>query len=349
MKISVGIPTKHRYDVLDKCLLSIALQTLSPYEVIIVDDSDKPVDLRQISYYEYIFKLFDSKGIKWKVAFGLKKGQHYSHQFVQENAEGDLIFRIDDDEVAEPDVLEKLHEVITKSDKIGAVAPAVLMPNAAPLPVGLRNTIGDLTTPNMQWFSGKGIYDADHLYSCFLYRKNIAKFDLNLSTVCHREETIFTHSIKRAGYGLIVYMDAVVYHFRAPSGGIRTFNDTKLWESDEKIFRNYLNLWQANVDEKIIVLDNGLGDHYAFKNILPDLRKKHKKITIAACYPDVFFDESDLKLISIAEAKLMFGNIDSYSVYRFMIENNWIGTLVEAFNTLYNADNNIALFPETKE
>src|SRR5678815_3740705 len=82
--ITVGIPTKNRYECLDKTLLSIALQTYKPKKVIIVDDSDNPVDVRGISHYRYILDLLLEKGIDWDYRFGLKKGQHFSHQYVQE-------------------------------------------------------------------------------------------------------------------------------------------------------------------------------------------------------------------------------------------------------------------------
>jgi len=336
MKITVGIPTKNRYDTLSHTLLSIAMQSMKPYEVIIVDDSDNPIDIRTIPVYLYILKMFDDYGIKWTVLFGDKLGQHHSHQKVQNAAEGDLIFRIDDDCVAEPEVLRKLYSVMRR-EKVGAVAPAVLMPNAGDLPMGMKNTMKGISThPNAQWFIGHGISSAEHLYSCFLYRKGIVNYDLNLSTVAHREETIFSHSIYREGYHLFVNHDARVWHFREDTGGIRTFqHKPELWAHDEKIFHGYLAKWGVSTDVKYVVLDNGLGDHYAFKNILPEIRKKHKKIVIACCYPEVFHDEEGLDLLSIAQIKLMFGNINMYNVYWFMTDHNWKGTLTDAFKQLY--------------
>lgn len=346
--ITVGIPTKGRYDSLDKTILSMIMQTMTPYEIIIVDDSDNPKDVRDIDTYQYLFALMEEKGIKWKYTFGLKKGQHYSHQYVQDIAETDFIFRIDDDEIAEPNVLQCLYKWFN-DPHTGAVAPSVTLPNPRPLPEGLINKLSSIDSPNMQWFKGSGAKLVEHLYSCFMYRKGIAKFDLSLSPAAHREETLFTHSIHRAGYALIVDMDARVHHFQSKSGGIRTFSDGSLWEHDEKIFRSQLNLWGVEgSDRKIVVLDCGLGDHYAFKNILPSLKKKHKDITIAATYPRAFDDVDGIKLISIHDAKLMFGNIDNYSIYKFMIDHNWNKSLVEAFKALYE-DNSIPVQPEVKE
>lgn len=337
MKVTVGIPTKNRYDTLDKTLLSIALQTYSPHEVIIVDDTDDPINITTIPHYEYILKTLDSKKIRWEVLFGKKKGQHHSHQLIQEKAEGELVFRIDDDEVAEPDVLKKLSRHFSDPN-VYAVGPSVIEPWAGPVPMGLRNKITSVrSAPNMQWFRGEDKWDADHLYSCFMYRPNVVRYDLNLSTVCHREETIFSYSMKIGGPNrkLLVDMDAVVYHYRNAGGGIRTFRDPILWEHDEKIFNGYMALWGITDSEKMVVLDCGIGDHWAFKNILPELRKKHDKITVAACFPDVFWDEPDLKLISIADAKNMYGNIDAFQVYKLLWDSKEKMHLIEAFRKLY--------------
>lgn len=336
MKISVGIPTKGRYDLLAQTLISIALQTLKPHEVIIVDDNDEPIDLRNLQNYNYIFKLFDQKKIGWRVLFGQKKGQHYSHQLVQNVAEGDYIFRIDDDCIAEADVLENLSGIFesnlyNRKSNLGAVAPAVLMPDAKRLPPDAASKIDNLYTPNIQWFISEQYHeDVDHLYSCFLYKKGIAEYELSLSTVAHREETIFSHRIKRAGYGLFVLPDTRVWHFRNPDGGIRAQRDSSLWEHDDKIFQGLLAEWKILDESKIFVLDCGLGDHIVFKKLLPELIKYYERIKIYACFPFVF-DGDNVELGSIQEAKDTFGNIDRFNIYKYMIDTNHKTELIYAF------------------
>ena len=344
-RITVGIPTKNRYDSLSHTLLSIAMQTLKPVEVLIVDDSDSPIDIRSIPHYAYILKLFYEYKIDWKYHYGQKKGQHYSHQLIQDQAVGDFVFRIDDDEVAESDTLEKLSKLM--EDGVGAVAPLVLMPLAEQLKHSIQylptnsdnNSIKNIYAPNIQWFrwfeKDDKVKSVDHLYSCFLYRKGIARFELSLSPVAHREETIFSHSIKRAGYKLLVDSTSVVWHFREEKGGIRSHQNQRFYEDDEKIFQGYLKAWNVNSDRKFVVLDNGLGDHYAFKNILPKLRSKYKNITLAVCFPDMFYDEPGLELISIADAKNIFGDIGHFGIYHKMTEWGWDKSLTEAFEKLY--------------
>lgn len=342
--VTVCLPTKDRYEALSNCLLSLAMQTTRPREIIIVDDSDFPKKITEIPNILYILRLLAYYKVDYQVVWGAKKGQHHSHQLVQENAKYDWIFRIDDDCVAEPNVLNYLwthvenHEVAKK--RIGAIAPLVLMPNPVDLPdnIPLNTLLGIDSYPNIQWFLFEGIRYVEHLNSTFLYRKGITKYNLSLSKVAYREETIFTHEIMKAGYNLAVCGDARVWHFRQESGGIRSHPDKSLYDHDEVIFNQLRKSWdQEGLDRKVIVLDNGIGDHYAFMHILDDLLKKHDHVTIAACYPDIFKDYKDkIELISIAEAKLMYGSLDKFNIYMLMDANKHRGTLVEAFKKLYN-------------
>lgn len=333
MLVTVGIPTKNRYEALAICLSSIAMQSKKPDEVIIIDDSDNPKDMREIPNFQYIFELFNYYKITFKVIYGLKKGQHFSHQHIQEIARNEWIWRIDDDEVAEPDVLEKLCQVVKGEHNVGAVAPLVLIPNPSKLPPNLdNNSISDLTSPNIQWFDWAGIIEVEHLNSSFIYKKGIANYNLELSPVAHREETLFSYDIKRAGYRLFV-CGAKVWHFRQASGGIRSTQDPSMYEWDEKIFRAKLQEYGIVLD-KIIVLDSGLGDHWSFKHILQEVKQRYPKLTLAVCYPEVFEDEG-VKLISIAEAKTMLGNIDEHNIYRKMIDWRWGMSIVEAYKKLH--------------
>ena len=61
--ITVEISTKNRFDILHLALMSIAMQTYPPAKFILFDDSDedKRVDLRQITIYKNIFKLFEKE------------------------------------------------------------------------------------------------------------------------------------------------------------------------------------------------------------------------------------------------------------------------------------------------
>jgi glycosyltransferase involved in cell wall biosynthesis len=330
--ITVAIPTKNRYyDTLPLTLMSVALQTLRPDEVIIGDDSNNPLDIRTIPVYQHILHVFEEKGIKWRVIFGQQRGQHHLHEQIQQLAQ-EWVWRIDDDEIAEPSCLALLVDEIRKG--IGAVGGLVLTAPVSHETPKDFNLIEQVTVAqNCQWVDGwKGVREVEHLYSSFIYKKGIAHFNLALSPVAHREETMFSHEIHRAGYKLLASSAARTWHFRNPSGGIRTQSDASLWENDEKIFRLKMKEWGVNsASSKLVVLDSGIGDHIVFKKYLPELKKRYDEVVIACCYPFVFEGE---KTMSIADAKQLTP-IDHYNVYRFMIEKNWKEDMLSAYKAMY--------------
>jgi hypothetical protein len=162
-----------------------------------------------------------------------------------------------------------------------------------------------------------------------------------LSPVAFREETIFTHEIHRAGHKLLVNSAAVVWHMKSATGGTRSYNQLDTENSyayDEAVFNGYLNLWNYNENIKYVILDCGLGDHFAFESILPELKKKYKRIAIAACYTEVFdgyHHDTQIEIISIDQAKKVFGNIEHFGIYYNMQKWKWEGKLVDAFKKLY--------------
>ncbi len=337
MTVTCHVSTKDRYDVLSQALLSIALQTTKPKHILVFDDTDNPRDIRELPAYQSVLHLFNHYGIGWQVVFGRKLGQHFNHQWAQELATTELLWRIDDDEIAEPDVLEKLLRNVRED--VGAVAGLVLPPAPSPVPADAANIIADLNRPNCQWFlyPDPKPFEVEHLHSTFLYRRGIENYELGLSPVCHREETLFSHLIYRAGYKLIVDPAAVTWHFRSEQGGIRSHRNPEFYDQDEKLFHAKLQEWGVNCEPtKTIVLDCGRGDHVIVKSLIPRLKEKYGKLVVATCFPDIF--NGEVEQISIAEAKNRLGNIERFSIYRWCIEHNWTGNLVTAHEKLYGLE-----------
>jgi len=107
---------------------------------------------------------------------------------------------------------------------------------------------------------------------------------------------------------------------------------------DEQIFTTYLknhNITPTKYSH--VVLDNGLGDHYAFKYWINQYLTKNagKKHIFYTCYPEVFSDIKDVTLASISDAKTVLGDLSKYNVYRYMFDNKWTLPLNEAFRRIY--------------
>jgi beta-1,4-mannosyl-glycoprotein beta-1,4-N-acetylglucosaminyltransferase len=334
--ILCSISTKGRYDTtLAMAIQSVLSQTLLPDAIHIYDDNNEPKDLREIQHYHYLFRMLDEKNVSWKIIFGQRKGQHYNHQLA--NTSGyNWVWRLDDDTVAEPNVLKTLYEAT--DDTIGAVGGSILTP---PFEKGIKATgkIENIKVePNLQWDYIKETKEVDHLHCSFLYRAGVLDYDLSLSRVCHREESVFTFGLKNKGYKILI-VPCVTWHLRNSQGGIRDKDNTAfMYEHDERIFDSYLKLWNVNSDSKLCVIDAGIGDHYAFKNIIPLLLKKYKRLTIAVCFPNVFFDEDkeNIDFISIEQSKKIFsGDIGVFNIYAWMDKNKWNKSLTEAFKEFY--------------
>jgi len=341
--ILVDICTRGRYDsTLPMALSSVVNQKLVPDKIVLYDDTPNPVDLREIFVYKSLFALMDKKKIKWEVVFGNSRGQVLGHQHALDKAES-LIYRCDDDEITDSDCLGRMYDILTSSNKIGAVSTLVLNPlkEILTLPYFLKGKIEEIYLSNVQWYTNSMDLPmlVAHLHSTFLYRKEAGQhgYCKDLSPVGHREETIFTYEMKRVGWDLAICpSDVVTWHLQESKGGIRAKEiDANYFVNDEKIFETKMIEWGIKPKQwKFIILDNGLGDHLAFLNALDDkLEEAKEHWVIACCYPDVFKDWKNV--ISIAQATAFVADLGSYNIYGWMDAHNWKNSIVEAFKGMY--------------
>lgn len=338
--VTAHISTRERYKTtLPLAIQSVSLQSVVPQRLIIFDDGDGGEFFNE-SVYCHIFNVLYQKGCQVDVVKGDGSGQVLNHQKAIDMAETPYIWRVDDDNSAEPNVLENLLVHISM-DGVGAVASSVYFPWVVPVPLDLSASglIGDIKVrENVQWFKFSGPIQVEHLHNTFLFRKEAAShgYPKNLSVVGHREETIFTHGMVLQGWKLLVVGDIITWHLREQKGGIRLFHDTSLWQNDEDSFGMWASTHGIEFNTYcLIVLDNGLGDHLAFCHVWPEIKKKAEKnknkIILAVCYPEVFLGET---VISIDDASRLDKDLSKYSIYKFMADNNWKGNLVDAFRAM---------------
>ena len=120
-EVTVGISTKDRYyTTLPLTIQSIINQTVSPRKILIFDDSEDQLNLEQVGLFNNLFSVLKSKYIDYEVITGEKKGQIFNHQNCLELAKTEYIWRLDDDNSPEPNVLESLLNEIEKESLIGA-------------------------------------------------------------------------------------------------------------------------------------------------------------------------------------------------------------------------------------
>lgn len=319
-KVLCSVATRGRYQTtLPLTLNAIINQTKKVDKLIIFDDNDEPQDMRKELVYSYFFQMLDIKGIQWEWLYAQKKGQHHIHQMA--NTMGfDWVWRVDDDAIPEPNVLQTLFNYTSK--KVGAVGGAILTP---PLQFQNEKPTGKIELinrePNIQWSFIEKVKEIEHLHCSFLYRAGVHDYHLGLSRVAHREETLFTYGLFKKGYKILAVPNANTWHLKNPNGGIRSETNQKLYEQDELIFRNTI----AYKDKKIVVLNCGMGDHIVFSHVMPDITNAE----IFTCYPDIVPGRS------IAEARALFGDIDQWSIYKKMAQWKWTDSLENAYRKMY--------------
>ena len=322
-KVLCSVATRGRYfTTLPLVLNAIINQTKPVDKLVIFDDNDEPQDMRSQMIYQYFFQMLDIKGIAWEWLYADKKGQHHIHQ--RANTMGyEWVWRCDDDAIPEPNVLEELYYYANGVDNnIGAVGGSVLTP---PYMLDTYKVTGKIDNidfePNIQWGKIERAKHVEHLHCTFLYRAGVIDYNLGLSRVAHREETIFTYGLYQKGYEILAVPNAVTWHMKNPEGGIRSETKKEMYEHDEYIFRNILRYG----DKTIVVLNCGLGDHIVFSHVLPSIPNAE----VFTCYPEVVPGKS------IAEAIHLFGDIDPWNVYKKMDQWKWKDSLENAYRKLY--------------
>ena len=320
-KVLCSVATRGRYfSTLPLVLQAIINQTKLPDKLVIFDDNDEPLDMRKEMIYQYFFQMLNIKKVEWEWIYAPKKGQHHIHQMANEMGYK-WVWRIDDDAIPEPDVLGNLLGYTT-IENIGAIGGSILTP---PLKFDTSKSTGKVSDidkePNIQWNYIKQSKEVEHLHCSFLYRAGVHDYNLGLSRVAHREETLFTYGLYLKGYKIIVAPHAITWHFKNPEGGIRSESKQELYSHDEAIFRNTIGF----SDSTIVVLNAGAGDHIVFSHILPEISNP----VIFTCYPEIVAGKS------IAEANALFGNLDQYNIYKKMDQWKWKGSLEDAYRKLY--------------
>lgn len=317
--ILCSISTRGRYHTtLPIVLMAVANQTRPVDKIVFFDDNDDPKDLRNDPLFINFFKILDKKNIAWQWIYAAKKGQHHNHQMANEMGY-EWVWRVDDDAIPEPNVLENLAKHI--ADDVGAIGGSVFFSEAT---FDTSKSTGKIDQidhePNIQWAPIHDVKEVEHLHCSFLYRAGICDYNLGLSRVAHREETLFSYSLFKKGYKLLLVPDAVTWHLKS-DGGIRMEKDPSTFARDEMIFRNFMKY----KDHTIVVLDSGMGDHIVFSKVLPEI----KNPLIFGCYPEIVPGDS------IANAHMLFGDLSQFNIYKKMIQWNWKDSLEKAYRKLY--------------
>lgn len=112
--VSVVIPTYNRPELLTKAITSVAIQTLQPFEVLVVDDG------RKYQADSIVDAFRDRLNITYIQTTGNTGGSASRNRGI-EAARGDLVAFLDDDDMWTSDKLEKQVQVFQKHPEVGYV------------------------------------------------------------------------------------------------------------------------------------------------------------------------------------------------------------------------------------
>jgi len=264
-RVTIDISTRDRHDYLAALLESLRNQTFKNWDLVLTID-DKDESILQNHLITRLMNIISNSGHGSLLSRGKQKGPHISHQQVLENTNNDLICRVDDDLILEPNFLEKLFNIFLRKDgdNIAAVGGVYLDPSKPANEQFAPETYMDIPefqgkidpcTMNLQIFQhGDNLLKSvEHLYSSFMYRTDIARsvggYYKMFSKIGHREETDFSYRLHLAGFRMVVNPEAMGWHFFAPSGGIRSdgFYNQYNAHSDNMLFEQRKTFWENDL------------------------------------------------------------------------------------------------------
>lgn len=136
--IDVLIPVHGRWELTERCLLSLREQTIS-HRVTVIDNAsrDRTLELLRKDFQEVVVvPLKENHGF----AFAGNRGV--------EASDGELVVLLNNDVVAQPDFLERLTEPLRIPNQIGSVAPTLLRPGNSTI-----DSVGIAADPTLAAYS----------------------------------------------------------------------------------------------------------------------------------------------------------------------------------------------------
>ncbi len=265
-KIDVMICSKDRPTELALLLQSLRTQTYKEFDVYIYDDRS---GIPSQNFY-FIAKLINQLKLEghrtfiWRndIRYGVTRLRQIMVEKIMKVGRGNLICRMDDDTILEPDYLERLVKVIEKGyDIASGIVPVFGIPTFVRETRFAKPFIADIKLDSEGKIKSFGddcgmrytedeIIPSPHFRSAALMKKEVHKkvsYETNLGFCSFREEEFFSFKALLEGFKIGVDTGAIAWHLLTPSGGERTpeyqnnlkFNNDRLNEFTKKLFKEH--------------------------------------------------------------------------------------------------------------
>jgi len=276
MKIDIMLCTKDRPTEVALLLQSLRSQTHQDWDLFIYDDrSGTPIaDYHFIQCIINLLKtenhrvfLFRENTIRW----GVTKLRQILVEKILKLGTGESILRLDDDNLLEPDYIEKLVETLDSGyDIASGVVPLAIQPTPKRETKFIKPFIADIKLKDgtiekfgddCGWmYLEHEIIPSPHFRSMALIRKSVhekVSYETNLGFCSFREEEFFSFRALVNGFKIGVNTGAIAYHLNCGSGGERTteyqsslnYNHQKLNDFTKELYEKHGDFIQDYKDK----------------------------------------------------------------------------------------------------
>lgn len=257
-KIDIMLCTKDRPTEVALLLQSLRTQTFQNFDVFIYDDRSG-VPLQNYHFLNTIInrmKLENHIITLWRneIPYGVTRLRKIMADKIIELGTGNLILRLDDDNLLQPDYIERLVKVIDSGyDIASGVVPHCGIPFIKRETKYVEPFISDVKLNDkgeiiyfgddcgMEYLDNK-IIPSVNFRSMALIKKEVHKevsYEDNLGFCSFREEQWFSFRALLKGFKIGVDTGAVAYHLQTPSGGERTHEYQNGLQTNHELLSNF--------------------------------------------------------------------------------------------------------------
>jgi ADP-heptose:LPS heptosyltransferase len=349
MRITACVATRNRTDMLHQLLWSLIRQEYRDWDLVIVDDSDVPVQWNAVGVYPRLFREITRTSHDLRIVPGPRVrriGAAYQVGFRSAREENPLFFRVDDDAWLEPDYFAKLLELM-KDPLVGACGGLFLHPGheiecLEPDDARYCHAAIDRLSDhvNIQWHRHKRQepIPVEHLTANILFSsewlRKIGGFEPNLYRQ-HRDETQAGWRLHVEGARLFVHPSAVAWHLRGVQGGARD-NAADVYVNDHRTFMAQRKTMKPGIH---VSLGHAIGDGFMATPMIRAMKKANPKRNLAVSAPwakAVLSGNTDVDAVAEHPLDAQRTLRLEQSVYGWASANRWHGHLAEAYCRMFD-------------
>lgn len=266
MKVDIMLPTRDRPTEVALLLQSLRTQTHKDWDLYIYDDRSG-VPIQAHHFLQMIIARIKLEGhnvIIWRnqIPLGVTRLRRNMVEKILEVSNGDALLRLDDDNILEPDYIERLVKCLESGyDIASGLVPHCGVPFLKRHTKYVKPFISDVKLNDKGEivsfgddcgieYIEKEIIPSVNFRSMALMKKEVMKnvlYEDNLGFCSYREEQFFSFKAILKDFSVCVDTGAIAYHLNCPSGGERTNEYYTGLQNNHNLLSNFC---QKNFKEK---------------------------------------------------------------------------------------------------